>query len=164
VILDFLSKFEFLTKLFHREDTRQIAKDRLRLVLVHDRSSVAPEVLEGLKEDLIKVIDRYMEIDVQHMELGFERKDGSIAFAASIPIIRVRRTPLVESALISVVTAELPKAEVQEAAPAVEEKPEEKLPATAKVLKKSGKRKRSYPRKRKSSVRRKSVSKPVEEV
>jgi cell division topological specificity factor len=183
VILDFLSKFEFLAKFFHREETRQTAKDRLRLVLVHDRSSIAPQIIEGLKEDLIKVINRYMEIDAVHMDIGFERKDGSIAFAANIPIIRVRRTPLEEVSLALSAVPEISLKDAVTQLAAKEEKPSadnetkrskpagrkqektgEEDKAEGKPRKASGKRKRSYPRKKKSVSRRKSVSKPVEEV
>ena len=54
---------EFIGRFFGKEsvNSKDMAKDRLRLVLVHDRINMSPQVLEALKEDLIKVINKYME-------------------------------------------------------------------------------------------------------
>lgn len=93
-MLEFLTKFEFLNKIFKRGESRNSAKERLQLVLIHDRASITPKVMELLKEDLISVISRYLEIDVSELEIGLEQKEGSIALAANIPIKKVRHTPL----------------------------------------------------------------------
>lgn len=90
-MLEFLTKFEFLNKIFKLGETRHTARERLRLVLIHDRASVSPQVMESLKEDLIAIISKYLEIDISALEIGLEKKDGSIALAANIPIKRVRR-------------------------------------------------------------------------
>jgi cell division topological specificity factor len=89
-MFEFLSKFEFLNRIFHREETRKTARDRLRLVIIQDRASMAPQMLEHIKEDLIAVFTKYMEIDVKSVEIGLERRDGTVALAANIPIIRIR--------------------------------------------------------------------------
>jgi len=89
-MFEFLSKFEFLNRIFHREETRKSARDRLRLVIIQDRASMAPQMLENIKEDLIAVFSKYMEIDVKSVEIGLERKDGTVALAANIPILRIR--------------------------------------------------------------------------
>jgi cell division topological specificity factor len=91
-VLEFLTKFEFLNKIFKRGETRQSAKERLQLVLIHDRASVSPHVMELLKVDLIHIISKYLEIDEGELEIGLEQKDGSIALAANIPIKQVKRT------------------------------------------------------------------------
>ena len=83
---------ELLQRIFGRENqSKDIAKERLRLVLVHDRASVKPEVLEKLKEDLIKVISHYLDIDQDSMEVNLAREDDSMALVANIPIVRMRR-------------------------------------------------------------------------
>lgn len=86
-ILDFLNRF------FGREsvNSKDVAKDRLRLVLVHDRANISPQVLEALKEDLIKVINRYMEIDQSSLEVSLSAEDGSMALVANIPVLGIRR-------------------------------------------------------------------------
>jgi hypothetical protein len=48
--------------------------------------------MESLKEELIEVISRYMTIDTSSIEMGLERKNGSMALAANIPILDVKRT------------------------------------------------------------------------
>jgi len=92
-MLEFWSKFEFIQKIFKKEEqTGKIARDRLRLVLIHDRASFSPQLMEALREDLIRTITRYMEIDSDNMEMGLERKDGAMALAASIPVIKIKTT------------------------------------------------------------------------
>lgn len=85
--------WDFVTKMFGRdsEGSKETAKERLRLVLVHDRSSVSPHLLESLKEELIQVISKYMDIDVTGLEVNLERSEESVALVANIPIRKVRR-------------------------------------------------------------------------
>lgn len=85
--------WEVLGRVFGRESgSGKQAKERLRLVLVHDRSSVAPDVIEDLKEELIAVISRYMEIDEKGLEVDLRRNDQSVALVANIPVRQVLRT------------------------------------------------------------------------
>lgn len=58
--------FSFLSK---REPSKNIAKDRLKLVLVHDRVNCSSQVLEMLKNDILKVITNYMEIDEEELDI-----------------------------------------------------------------------------------------------
>lgn len=81
----------YISRLFGRQESGRTAKERLRLVLVHDRASVSPELLEDLKEELIQVISKYMEIDVSEMEVAFDREDDSVALVANIPVRQVKR-------------------------------------------------------------------------
>ncbi len=67
------------------------AKERLRLVLLSDHLSLAPDVVESLKRDLLAVISRYVEIDPSQADVSFERRDHDVAMLASIPITGVRR-------------------------------------------------------------------------
>jgi len=84
---------EIISKLFNRENmaSKDIAKERLRLVLVHDRSSSSPELLNALKEDLIRVIREYMDIDEDALVVDLANEDDSIALIASIPVRGFRR-------------------------------------------------------------------------
>jgi cell division topological specificity factor len=86
---------EFLQRFFGRDNvkstSKQMAKERLRLVLVHDRASVSPKMLEALKEDLIRVISEYMEIDQSGLEVSFAKEDGAIALVCNIPIVQLKR-------------------------------------------------------------------------
>ena len=71
--------------------SKQIAKERLRLVLVHDRVNVSPQFMEILKEDMIKVISNYMEINEREMEVNLTQTNSSVALVASIPVNRMKR-------------------------------------------------------------------------
>ncbi|MBQ1188012.1 MAG: cell division topological specificity factor MinE [Peptococcaceae bacterium] len=51
----------FLQRLFGGEKaSKELAKDRLKLVLIHDRASVSPAMMENLRRDLVEVISKYM--------------------------------------------------------------------------------------------------------
>ncbi len=79
---------DFLTRLFAKENlpSKDVARERLRLVLVHDRASVSPEFINQLKEDLIKVIREYLEIDEEALQVNLENDDDAIALVANIPV------------------------------------------------------------------------------
>ncbi len=84
--------FEFIGKLFGgSEGSKKQAKERLRLVLVHDRASLSPGLVEALKEELIQVISKYMEIDEDGLEVNFDEGDDSVALIANIPVKNVKR-------------------------------------------------------------------------
>ncbi|MDU2066035.1 MAG: cell division topological specificity factor MinE [Sporomusaceae bacterium] len=82
-----------LQKMFgpSKASSKDIAKERLRLVLVHDRASVSPEVLELLKEDMIRVISKYMDINEAEMEVNFTQESSSVALIANIPVNSMKR-------------------------------------------------------------------------
>ena len=85
---------DFLTKLFGREEeapSKATAKERLRLVLVHDRASLSPQLLEILKEELIGVISKYMEIDKEELEVNLDSSNDSVALVANIPVRQMKR-------------------------------------------------------------------------
>ena len=82
---------EFLKKFFGSGGSKNIAKERLQIVLIHDRADISPEMLEQLRRDMIDVITRYMDIDTSKIEMDFDRADRSVAFVANIPVIRIKR-------------------------------------------------------------------------
>ena len=71
--------------------TKSVAKERLRLVLVHDRLDISETVMENLREDLIATIGKYMEIDQQALEVSLSRDDDGVALIANIPVLNVKR-------------------------------------------------------------------------
>ena len=83
---------DFITRLLGNTDnSKDKAKERLRLVLVHDRAMVSPGLLESLKEELIQVLSKYMEIDEQHLEVNLDKSDDSVALVANIPVRKMKR-------------------------------------------------------------------------
>jgi cell division topological specificity factor len=83
---------DLIAKVFGRDaSSADIAKERLRLVLVHDRTNVSPQFLESLKEELIAVISRYMEIDTENMDVTLQREQNQAALVANIPVRSMKR-------------------------------------------------------------------------
>ncbi|HEY8418263.1 MAG TPA: cell division topological specificity factor MinE [Limnochordales bacterium] len=81
---------DFFVRLFRGEDqSKQVAKERLRLVLVQDRVQLSAQALDALKEELIAVISKYLEIDESGPEVVLERDGDSVALVATIPVKRV---------------------------------------------------------------------------
>lgn len=84
---------DLLTRVLGRESpSKDIAKERLRLVLVHDRTNISPQFLEALKEDLIRVISDYMDIDIRAMDIRLSSTETQVALVANIPVRRMKRT------------------------------------------------------------------------
>jgi len=71
--------------------SRMNAKERLRLVLVHDRASISPYLMNRLKEELIQAISKYMVIDEDGMEVSLDQDDQEVVLVASIPVKMIRR-------------------------------------------------------------------------
>ena len=81
----------FLERWFGKDKTKNQAKERLQLVLIHDRTDLAPELLEQLRAELIKVICNYLEVDDERIELGLEKEDRAVALVANISVKNVKR-------------------------------------------------------------------------
>lgn len=83
---------DLINKFFKEEtSSKDRAVERLRLVLVHDRANVAPGLMEMLKEELIEVISKYMDIDEDTMEVTLSSGELSASLIANIPVKRIRR-------------------------------------------------------------------------
>ncbi|MEF9952328.1 MAG: cell division topological specificity factor MinE [Clostridium sp.] len=84
-----------LFKIFSREKpSKDVAKERLKLILIHDRANVSPHFLEMVKGDIIKVISDYAEIDEKGLVIKLTRTDAdsneSPALVANIPIKKMK--------------------------------------------------------------------------
>src|SRR5579885_2378828 len=82
---------EFFNRLFGRQTSGATAKERLRLVLMSDHLSLAPEMIEAMKRDLVDVISHYVEVDRDRIDVQFEHQDKALAMLANIPITGVAR-------------------------------------------------------------------------
>jgi cell division topological specificity factor len=76
---------------FRKKRSAESAKDRLQLVLVHDRTDLTPAQLEDLKNELIKAISNYIDIDPDAVQIGLERDGRSQRLVADIPLRGVSR-------------------------------------------------------------------------
>ena len=81
-----------LADFFKKKSSGDVAKDRLKFVLVSDRANCSPEVMEKIKNDIIQVISKYMEIDAEGLDIQItqtesETDNGTVpALYANIPI------------------------------------------------------------------------------
>lgn len=84
---------DFISRMLGKEtaSSKSVAKERLRLVLVHDRASISPAMLNKLREDLIQVISNYMEIDEQALEFNLCQDEREVALVANIPVVKMKR-------------------------------------------------------------------------
>lgn len=78
--------------IFKKKNSSDVAKDRLKLLLVSDRANCTPELMEMIKNDIINVISKYMEIDAEGLDIQItqiesENNNGIVpALFANIPI------------------------------------------------------------------------------
>ena len=117
-----------LSRFFGRETevstSKNTAKERLRLVLVHDRLDISEGVMEQLREDLIATIGRYMDIDRDALDVSLSREDDGVALVANIPVKGVKRGGEAEDVPTAPVSAVKPAAPtVKPAAPQAAPKP-----------------------------------------
>ncbi len=59
---------------FKKKKSGEIAKDRLKILLISDRIDCSPEVMELIKRDIAKILCKYMQIDTSTLELEFSRR------------------------------------------------------------------------------------------
>ena len=76
---------------FTRKKSASSAKERLQLVLIHDRTDLTPAQLEALKDDLLKAISKYIDIDPDAVQIGVERDGRSQRLVADIPLRGISR-------------------------------------------------------------------------
>lgn len=106
----FESIMNFLRKMTKKEDqtlkSKDAAKERLHLVLMQDRANVSADFLDLMKQEIIEVIKKYIDIDESAMDVRLTNKEnndgtnGAPALYANIPIMNikdeVRKTAQVE--------------------------------------------------------------------
>ena len=76
----------FFDRLFGKKSSADSAKERLQLVLIHDRTDLTPAELDSLRDDLIATISRHVEIDAQSVQIGMEHDGRSQRLVADKPL------------------------------------------------------------------------------
>lgn len=83
--------------MFRRKSSKEIAKDRLKILLISDRVNCSAETLEMIKHDIAKVISKYMKIDTNSMEIQISKtgskEKGNLnpVLNANIPILDMNK-------------------------------------------------------------------------
>ena len=74
-----------------KEDTaKTVARDRLRMVLQQDRSSIPAPIMEKIRAEILAVLCRNLDIDERELDVAVEREGEAVALTANIPIRRIR--------------------------------------------------------------------------
>ena len=76
----------FMDKLMKRPSSADTARQRLQLVLIHDRANLPPGQIELMKEEVIRVISKYIDIDRSKAEIAMENEGREQRLTMIIPI------------------------------------------------------------------------------
>lgn len=84
-VLSFFNKADEKT-----ENAKDVACNRLKLVLMQDRTNLTPAIMDRMRTELIELLSKYMELDRELLDLNFEHEDEQMALMLSIPVIRAK--------------------------------------------------------------------------
>ena len=80
---------DILNKLLRRqESSANTARERLQLVLAHDRTDLSPDLLDQMRREVLEVVAKYVEIDIDDGAVSLETEDRMTALVANLPIRR----------------------------------------------------------------------------
>ena len=81
------------------DESKNVARNRLKLVLMQDRTNLNPYLLERMRGELIDLLSKYVEMDKEALDLNFENDGESVALMLSIPVIRAKEEEEIEATL-----------------------------------------------------------------
>ena len=80
---------DIINKLLRRQPaSASTARERLQLVLAHDRSDLSTELLDQMRREILEVVAKYVEIDMDEGAVSLETEDRMTALVANLPIKR----------------------------------------------------------------------------
>ena len=80
---------DILNKLLRRQEaSANTARERLQLVLAHDRTDLSPDLLDQMRREILEVVAKYVEIDIDDGAVTLETEDRMTALVANLPIRR----------------------------------------------------------------------------
>ncbi len=82
-----------------KENAKDVARNRLKLVLMQDRTNLTPYLLERMRGEMIEVLSKYVEMDKDELELNFEQEGDSMALMLSIPVLRAKDEEEIQAAI-----------------------------------------------------------------
>ena len=100
----FTDLYNKVAKFFRSQETsegesKEVATNRLKLVLMQDRTNLTPKVLEQMRGELIDLLSKYLELDKDLLELNFEQEGDQVALMLAIPVIRAKDEDEIEAAM-----------------------------------------------------------------
>lgn len=93
-----LGFFQTQEKITH-DESKNVAVNRMKLVLMQDRTNLTPFLLEKMRGEMIDVLAKYVEMDKDALELNFEQEGEQMALMLSIPVIRAKDEEEIKAAL-----------------------------------------------------------------
>ena len=90
---------ELLSRLLgERRNSKDEAKQRLKLLLIHEQVDLRQAQLEAMKNEIMEVIGRYVEIDPDSVEFRLHKENNGVALVSSVPVRRVNERPTTPAA------------------------------------------------------------------
>lgn len=80
----------FQTQEKEQDASKNVAVNRMKLVLMQDRTNLTPYLLERMRGEMIEVLAKYVEMDKEALELNFEQEGEQMALMLSIPVLRAK--------------------------------------------------------------------------
>ena len=84
------------------DNSKSVATNRLKLVLMQDRTNLTPKVLEQMRGELVDLLSKYLEMDKDMLELNFEHEGDQVALMLSIPVIRAKEEEEIEEIIYDI--------------------------------------------------------------
>ncbi len=81
------------------ESSKDTACNRLRVVLMQDRTNLTPELMERMRKEMVELLSKYVEMDKEALELNLEQDGDQVALMLSIPVIRAKDEEEIKEAL-----------------------------------------------------------------
>ena len=81
------------------ENAKDVACNRLKLVLMQDRTNLTPAIMDRMRKELIELLSKYMELDRELLDLNFEHEDNQMALMLSIPVFRAKNEDEIQEIL-----------------------------------------------------------------
>ena len=86
---------DLVDKLLGRQPaSASTARERLQLVLAHDRSDLSPELLDQMRREIFEVVAKYVDIDLEEGDVSLETEDRVTALVANLPFRRPIAPPI----------------------------------------------------------------------
>ncbi len=95
-------------------NSKDRAKSRLKLIIAHDRASINSDVLAAMREEILDVVARYVEVDREEMEFSLSNDQRMTSLTANLPIRQIKRLGELQKQLKENNGVDLQKIEVVE--------------------------------------------------